>query len=133
MKIRKGFVSNSSSSSFVLKKSKLTPLQVELIKNHMEASRYLEYTCKSWQQNPEDSVYSQYDADMSDKWEIRETESELMGHTTMDNFDMNLFFGCIGIPQICEEADYSPPWNIEDENCDIEGQLLFDFEKENDV
>ncbi len=36
MKIRSGFVSNSSSASFVIKKDKLTPVQIDMIKRHKE-------------------------------------------------------------------------------------------------
>ena len=36
MKIRNGFVSNSSSSSFIINKENLTPNQIERIKNHIE-------------------------------------------------------------------------------------------------
>ena len=42
MKIRQGFVSNSSSSSFVINKINLSEKQIEQIKNHGSYMRYNE-------------------------------------------------------------------------------------------
>ena len=74
MKIRNGFVSNSSSSSFVIPKDKLTEEQIQLIKNHStEASKHTEY-------------YNFGNVD--EPWSIRESEYYISGDTFMDNFDM---------------------------------------------
>jgi len=67
MKIRCGFVSNSSSSSFVIKKHYLSQQQIDGIKNH--ATCGIEYA---------DDGY----------WEITETEDEIKGNTFMDNFNI---------------------------------------------
>jgi len=67
MKIRCGFVSNSSSSSFVIKKHYLSQQQIDGIKNH--ATCGIEYANK-------------------DYWEITETEDEIQGSTFMDNFNI---------------------------------------------
>jgi len=67
MKIRCGFVSNSSSSSFVIKKHFLSQQQIDGIKNH--ATCGIEYV---------DDGY----------WEITETEDEIKGSTFMDNFNI---------------------------------------------
>lgn len=42
MKLRTGFVTNSSSSSFTIAKSNLTADQIDKIKNHIEAAKELE-------------------------------------------------------------------------------------------
>ena len=67
MKTRYGFVSNSSSCSFVIKKYYLSPWQIEQIKNH--ATCGIEY------------------AD-TDHWEITETDDTISGDTIMDNFNL---------------------------------------------
>ena len=79
MKIRNGFVSNSSSSSFVVSKNDITAMQLTLIKNHSkEGAKYgIQY--------PED------------EWSIYETDESLEGYTSMDNFDMESFMRRIGV------------------------------------
>lgn len=42
MKLRIGFITNSSSSSFTIAKSDLTDEQIEKIKNYFEAAKKLE-------------------------------------------------------------------------------------------
>jgi hypothetical protein len=76
MKIRSGFVSNSSSSSFVLNKNRLTPEQIVKIKDHKNCG--LPY------------------AD-TDPWEIEEKEERIYLDTIMDNFDMEEFLRNIGV------------------------------------
>ncbi len=80
MKIRQGFVSNSSSSSFVINKGFLTPLQIEQIQNHRELGIQL------------GMMNSQ-----TDYWVIDENEFELLGHTSLDNFNMSEFMKKIGV------------------------------------
>ena len=75
MKIRNGFVSNSSSSSFVISKYYLSEFQIRKIKNHIS---YL----------VNDGPFS---PSKEDEWGIEETEAEIKGFTTMDNFDMYAF------------------------------------------
>jgi hypothetical protein len=70
MKTRNGFVSNSSSSSFVIQKKSLSPFQIDCIKNHdiLAKNANLDY-----------AEYS---------WNISETEDTISGYTSMDNFNM---------------------------------------------
>ena len=82
MKIRNGFVSNSSSSSFIIQKEKLNGCQIDKIKNHIEYSKNL----------------SGFElCDYNESWSIYETENEIQLYASMDNFDMYKFLLLIGI------------------------------------
>ena len=81
MKIRNGFVSNSSSSSFVIAKEALTPLQILAIKEHV-------YLADKMGMNPEDGP-----------WSITEDDFTISGSTGMDNFDIFEYMDKIGIPR----------------------------------
>ena len=72
MKTRNGFVSNSSSSSFIICKNLLTEWQIEAIKNHTSSDEY-------------------------NRWYISEDDIYIYGSTSMDNFDMREFLCMIGI------------------------------------
>jgi hypothetical protein len=80
MKIRQGFVSNSSSASFVIDKTKLSALQVLAIMDHINAAQRLgmENVCDE------------------EAWNVTEEESTINLHTSMDNFDMLEFLEKIG-------------------------------------
>lgn len=75
MKIREGFVSNSSSSSFVLLKIRLKATQIFAIRHHIELGKELGI---------------QY-CDPEDAWDITEDENTIKLNTFMDNFDMDCF------------------------------------------
>lgn len=79
MKLRIGFVTNSSSSSFTIAKSDLTDDQIEKIKNYFEAAREAGMN------------------DLDDWWDINETNFNINGFTYMDNGDMLKFLRLIGV------------------------------------
>ena len=90
MKIRNGFVSNSSSSSFVLDSKYLSSTQIKLIEGH----KY----CKT-------IPYA-----MSDKWDISWSEDKrfIILDTFLDNFDMySYLINIVGIKE--EQIMYDIP------------------------
>jgi hypothetical protein len=81
MKLRTGFVSNSSSSSFVIPLDSLTGKQVKQIVSHQIKGKKMGIR------------YAK-----TDPWTIEVTDTEVRGSTWMDNFDMEKFLRQIGVP-----------------------------------
>jgi len=89
MKIRNGFVSNSSSSSFVILKDSLSKNQQDMIFDYQQQ-------VKVFTANDETCVdlFSYCD---SDPWRIIEYDDFIFGETSMDNFSMQDYFDYIKI------------------------------------
>lgn len=94
MKIRNGFVSNSSSSSFVISSDKVTAKQLYKIINHCDWGKMK-------------GVGTYYD----DPWHIEVDENEIRGETSMDNFNMREFLEYIEINKDDIEWDDSNNWD----------------------
>jgi hypothetical protein len=92
MKTRFGFVSNSSSSSFVIKRAAITESQVKMIQEHIKFARLLELDENYWND--------------LDAWKITANENEVSGYTLMNNFDMHLFLREIGVDKANWEKFY---------------------------
>lgn len=73
MKIRNGFVSNSSSSSFVIPLKNITNKQLKMIKSYEVKAKKLRL--KYW----------------DSPWEIKIENEFVYGYTDMDNFDMEYY------------------------------------------
>ena len=80
MKYRKDFVTNSSSSSFVIAKKYLDEDQLKAIRKHDELGEMLGIPYSS-----------------TDKWRIDENDLLITGYTDMDNFDFAEFFQAIEV------------------------------------
>ncbi len=91
MKIRQGFVSNSSSSSFCIKLDDLTADQIDHIKDHV---KFAKQRGKEGDPNFQGPMY-----DDSPGWDIFEHKNCLCGGTVMTNFEMDSFFYGIGVPE----------------------------------
>jgi hypothetical protein len=83
MKIRNGFVSNSSASSFVISLNDITAMQFKMIENHAGIAKAL----------------GGYDDD--DSWYIDIEGAIVKGSTFMDNFDMHHFL--VNVVKVPEE------------------------------
>lgn len=83
MQIRTDFVTNSSSSSFIICKKFLTNDQIDAIRKHKEIANRMNLYCSDC------------------PWNIEENEMFITGYTSIDNFSMSEFFEIIGINSSC--------------------------------
>lgn len=118
MKIRNGFVSNSSSSSFVVLKDALTEKQQDMIINYQE---WVKFFINLDEENWKESVIFETDRELylSDEyqeqqykrlkykfeycdhspWTIKEYDDCIFGETSMDNFDMRDYLDYIKVDE----------------------------------
>lgn len=92
MKIRYDFVTNSSSSSFLIAKKYLDHDQIKAIRNHSELGEKLGIN------------YSE------ESWGIEENNSYITGSTWMDNFDMEEFLEKIDVDM--DKVEWSE-WSLD--------------------
>ena len=81
MKYRTDFVTNSSSSSFIIAKKHLDDDQIEAIRSHSLLGEKLGIACSD------------------EPWSIKEDEDFITGFAFMDNFSMSDLFDIIGVNQ----------------------------------
>lgn len=103
MKIRLGFVSNSSSASFCIPTRALTPEQIAQIKNYYETAKKMTHEATAeerakyfapriWNNAPGfPGVY------LDKLWDIGMTDTCITGQTSCDNFDFYAFLIFIGV------------------------------------
>lgn len=103
MKYRNGFVSNSSSASFVISLSDITPFQRYLIENHIaEAEKIITKEFLTRDHPDAAKILKQYfDGNRGrafDAWEIDILDDNyLVGRTSMTNFDMLSYMKLINV------------------------------------
>lgn len=112
MKIRSGFVSNSSSASFVLKMGNLTNEQFNSIEEALGES--INNALKEHIKIYELKVGNKY----KDYWTCYKYDGKVYGDTTMDNEYLEEWFKELGILQTEYQIndDDSLDWGYEDED-----------------
>ena len=96
MKMRKGFVSNSSSSSFMI---------------HLEDLRADQYNKIMDNDYSNDPGFDEYD-----RWSLETRRSMIIGSVSMDNYDMHYFLTeIVGIDENIIEWDEFDNWSGRDD------------------
>ena len=103
MKIRKGFVSNSSSSSFVVFKDALTKQQKDMIYDYQEYVKFFNTI--------DEKTIELFDYCIDSPWRIVEYDDFIFGETSMDNFSMMDYLDYIKIEN--KYVDWNEGYNDE--------------------
>lgn len=116
MKIRNGFVSNSSSSSYIIKKDGLTSEQLYMIKNHIEYCMNL--INKGKKTNPYQDPYGEedWDDELKNEW----------GDVIYLNTDSDEEFMRKRVKNEMRWADYNDKWNVQETMDEIEVSTYMD-------
>lgn len=97
MKKRNGFVSNSSSSSFVVLKDAISDIQKDKILNCLD---WIDTFIQEDKENSDvENIKERFEYYDSDPWRIIEHNDYIFGETSMDNFSMYDYFDYIKIDQ----------------------------------
>jgi hypothetical protein len=91
MKIRNGFISNSSSSSFVIFKDALSKIKMDMVLN---CDSYIKDMINNDKTGKLSELFEYYD---TDPWNIVERDDYIFGETSMDNFSIGDYFKHIKI------------------------------------
>lgn len=83
MKIRSGYVSNSSSSSFIILLEDITDEQKQMIYDHIRIGMEVDNNLKQKGLEP---IYEWYE-----EWNLKEDDFSLWAYTFMDNFQLKDF------------------------------------------
>jgi len=108
MKVRNGFVSNSSSSSFVILKEAISNEEIDMILNYQ---KWIEFFIKLDEGNENSTLAEDFEYYLSDPWRIVEYEDFIFGETSMDNLDMPNYFDYIKLDQ--KYIDWDDGYNEE--------------------
>jgi hypothetical protein len=91
MRVRQSFVSNSSSSSFILDAKKITAFQLFQLENYKEISKIYQ---SDYEEDEGDADYC-YD---TNAWYVNNRGNTIELSTSQDTFDMEKYMESIDIP-----------------------------------